>query len=880
MRAHIVNFHVPAADVYRALFKFGVFNAVQSTCYDKVTPTGSGKTALFELAIIRMLMESSNSGRQSKCIYVAPTKALCSEKHRDWTIKFQALGVNCCELTGDTVQFGRSAWGEAKNAAIIVTTGEKWDSLTRNWEEHQQILSQITLFLIDEIHILNETRGSTLEVVVSRMKLRGTSVRFVAVSATVPNVQDVAAWLGNERNGGSAVIMEFGEEYRPCKIVRHVVPVLKKRDQNDFQFQRILDYKLYGVLQQYSQDKPVLIFCATRKGNLMMTYVGVVASAEQLMKEYGQSLNKRDRLPWTKPGGFTTNFSASWLAICGIGIHHAGLTWDDRRAMEDLFLKKVLRVIVATSTLAVGVNLPAHTVIIKGVKIFATDGWQEYSDLDIMQMMGRAGRPQFDKEGVAIIMCETELEAKYQALVQGRTFLESCLHNNLAEHINSEIGLGTITNINSAKEWLHSSFLFQRIQQNPRHYAIGKEGNQTWQERIDNMVTESIERLRENQLVELSNDDSSILKSTEYGDIMSKYYIRQSTVRLMRFSSTYLALHCSLISRFGPARNRFIYGKLKAHDEIRFKMKKVEKALDKISLIIQAVLAGLSLNDGEYKNGDNQPSLEAVTIWRHVSRIARAMVEVAIARQCGAQVKHGMELIELLNRRPTFGHEVLAFVKSLPEYYIQVEEVGTTLSDGASPVEIELSVTVGVNEDTGVDSGKFKKGKAKLRDSTTILSLNSELDFIDFRRISTKMLKPPKTFTITAHLTKPSQSVIVQIASETIAGVAVTYTYKPKLAYRAYPTMITRPQTTLERDLEGIEDDAAFWEAMKDWPSDDEEVVKKDLTRKWTAICVHRILMLSSNTFVFQRSFSTEQAQYNLEASFKPKSERGPERRD
>ena len=119
-------------------------------------------------------------------------------------------------------------------------------------------------------------------------------------------------------------------------------------------------------------------------------------------------------------------------------------------------------------------------------------------------------------------MCETELENKYRALVQGHTLLESCLHSNLAEHINSEIGLGTITNINSAKEWLHNSFLFQRIQQNPRHYAIGKVDNQTWQERIDAMVMESIERLKENQLVESSADDQLTLSSTEFGDIMSK----------------------------------------------------------------------------------------------------------------------------------------------------------------------------------------------------------------------------------------------------------------------------------------------------------------------------------------------------------------------
>ena len=126
-----------------------------------------------------------------------------------------------------------------------------------------------------------------------------------------------------------------------------------------------------------------------------------------------------------------------------------------------------------------------------------------------------------DKEGVAIIMCEAELKQKYEALAQGRTLLESSLHLNLAEHINSEIGLGTIRDVQSAKDWLHNSFLFQRIQQNPRHYAIGKAGEQTWQERVDELVTRSIEDLKKDQLVE-EGDDRDGLKSTEYGDIMSK----------------------------------------------------------------------------------------------------------------------------------------------------------------------------------------------------------------------------------------------------------------------------------------------------------------------------------------------------------------------
>lgn len=118
-------------------------------------------------------------------------------------------------------------------------------------------------------------------------------------------------------------------------------------------------------------------------------------------------------------------------------------------------------------------------------------------------------------------MCEAELKQKYEALAQGRTLLESSLHLNLAEHINSEIGLGTIRDIQSAKDWLHNSFLFQRIQQNPRHYAIGKAGEQTWQERVDELVTRSIEDLKKDQLVE-EGEGRDGLKSTEYGDIMSK----------------------------------------------------------------------------------------------------------------------------------------------------------------------------------------------------------------------------------------------------------------------------------------------------------------------------------------------------------------------
>ena len=144
----MIDNSVPTGDQWYA----SVVCSTTPVLKDDAAPTGSGKTVLFELAIIRMLQQARTGGRSPKCVYVAPTKvrssapqmrmkfnlvqALCSERHRDWEMKFSALGIKCeyapsygsvhaidvlvgCELTGDTVQFGRSAWGEAKDASIM-----------------------------------------------------------------------------------------------------------------------------------------------------------------------------------------------------------------------------------------------------------------------------------------------------------------------------------------------------------------------------------------------------------------------------------------------------------------------------------------------------------------------------------------------------------------------------------------------------------------------------------------------------------------------------------------------------------------------------------------------------------------------------------------
>ena len=120
-------------------------------------------------------------------------------------------------------------------------------------------------------------------------------------------------------------------------------------------------------------------------------------------------------------------------------------------------------------------------------------------------------------------MCESQLEAKYRNPVQETTPLGLSLLVNIVEHVNSEIGLGTIRNVESAKAWLRNSFLFQRLQRNPGHYVIGKDERQTCEERLNQAIPDSLTELRVSGLVETSGDgEENRLRSTEYGDVMSK----------------------------------------------------------------------------------------------------------------------------------------------------------------------------------------------------------------------------------------------------------------------------------------------------------------------------------------------------------------------
>lgn len=123
---------------------------------------------------------------------------------------------------------------------------------------------------------------------------------------------------------------------------------------------------------------------------------------------------------------------------------------------------------------------------------------------------------------MALIMCESGLESKYRTLGHGQTILESSLHTNLVEHLNSEVGLGTIKNMETAKEWIRHSFMFRRLAQNPHRY-MSKE--QPWKDGLDSMISKCINDLKDAELLAFVEGRPGELRSTEFGEIMSKVRI-------------------------------------------------------------------------------------------------------------------------------------------------------------------------------------------------------------------------------------------------------------------------------------------------------------------------------------------------------------------
>lgn len=576
------------AALARRVFPFGSFNGVQSNCLPAFTsndnvlisaPTGAGKTAIFELAIMRMFWrriglrrmppgmagsanDHGGAGSPAKAVYLAPIKALCRERVLDWQAKFGVLGLNVVELTSDSATLD-SLVHQARmlnSAHVIVATPEKWESVTRRWKSgYATMLPSVGLLLMDEVHMLNlSDRGPALEAIVSRMRLMQSSavfalqpissIRLLAVSATIPNVAHVGAWLGVLPHN----IKVFGPAFRPVPLSLRVVGFAESR--SAFLFERNLTFRLYSVILESYGGRPVLVFCASRQGVASTARHLVERDIGAGMNPFVQDVDQRRRL-----SAAARQVESSALAAvlgAGVGFHAASLTPADRHTVESLFLAGDLRVLCTTTTLALGVNLPAHCVIIKSTQRYKSGQYQEYDELEVLQMIGRAGRPQFDSSACAVILTTNAQAARYRSLSTGQQPIRSHLLDWLPELLNTEIVLQTVRCEADALRWLGSSFLFVHARADPNLYfpdrpvpTGGAEGSRSASQIVEQALlarvrlalrshllkTGLIEQVRDGGAVDQNQADTgptSYYRARPSGEFMSSYCIRFNTMRL------------------------------------------------------------------------------------------------------------------------------------------------------------------------------------------------------------------------------------------------------------------------------------------------------------------------------------------------------------
>ncbi|KAL0918505.1 hypothetical protein M5K25_010514 [Dendrobium thyrsiflorum] len=537
---------------FRSMFSFRYFNSLQSECFSGCflsninmiisAPTGSGKTVLFELCILRLF--SKFLTQEGKCnhekgvlktIYIAPSKALVQEKLRNWNMKLPTWGITCLELTGDNESYNTKNIHEAD---IILTTPEKFDAVTRHGvrDGGLSFFSDISLVLIDEVHLLNDPRGAALEAVVSRIKMLSRSkemtssplanVRFVAVSATIPNIEDLAEWLLVPSEG----IKRFGEEMRPVKLVTKVFGYAPAK--NDFLFEKRLQNFVFDILMQYSRGKSALIFCSTRKGaQEAAQHLSQIASSLGHSNPFIRSKEQQEKL---KEASFScSDKQMQSCIIYGVGYHNGGLCLKDRNLVEGLFLKGDLQVLCTTNTLAHGVNLPAHTVVIKSTQYFNKEKglYLEYDRSMVLQMCGRAGRPPFDDTGVVVIMTRRATVHLYENLLNGCEMVESQLLSCAMEHLTAEIVQLTVLDISLAIEWLKCSYLYVRIKKNPENYGI-KRGipHQNLEMYMREICVQNINELAEYGMI-WTDEDGFLIKPLEPGRLMTKFYLKFATMK-------------------------------------------------------------------------------------------------------------------------------------------------------------------------------------------------------------------------------------------------------------------------------------------------------------------------------------------------------------
>ncbi len=462
-------------------------------------PTASGKTALAELAICKALADGGTA------LFIAPMRALTNEKEDDWD-RFEELDYSVYVVTGERDLNPR----RARRADILVMTPEKLDSATRKHDSRRyDFVTDIDVCVIDEVHLLDaDRRGSVLEVTISRLR-RLCEPRIVALSATMPNIDDVAAWL----DAPEETTFEFGEEYRPVELNAGVKTYTHGDNSFADKYRRL--YRALDLAEPHlREDGQALVFVSSRQDTV------------QAAKKARDEIAERD-IPMGARGDYDFHTDSTDLddatlrksVLDGVAFHHAGLSKNDRDLVEEWFKEGHIELLFSTSTLAWGVNLPARCVVIRDTKHHdPLEGEVDMSPLDVLQMLGRAGRPGYDDIGYGWVISDSAEADKYRRLLRDGKEIESRLAESLETHLNAEIAMGTITDLEDVMDWLETTFYYVRGQSRPDDYDFPN---------LRQRVRDCLEGLVERGFVETGEDLS--IEATPRGVLTSKYYLRLDT---------------------------------------------------------------------------------------------------------------------------------------------------------------------------------------------------------------------------------------------------------------------------------------------------------------------------------------------------------------
>lgn len=457
-------------------------------------PTASGKSLVAYLALLSKALKGAHG------LYLVPLRALASEKFEDLRALGGALGLRVGIATGDL----DSEDTHLARYDIIVATSEKADALMRH---KARWITDLSCIVADEVHLMGDAgRGPTLEVLLARFRQLNPSCQVVALSATISNSNQIAAWLG---------AAHIKTEWRPVSLREGIFYG------KGIQF---LDNERYLVESDNEDPSLALAEDSVKKGGSTIVFVSTRKSTEALAERLAVAL--RRHIPEASrqvlleaaeslKGSQDATAVESRLGKCllgGAAFHHAGLRASERKLVETLFKQGHIRALSATPTLAAGVNLPARRVVVRDLfRYDVNEGNQPIPVLEYKQMAGRAGRPRFDKTGEAITIAKTQ-EQKSEILlnfllaeterVESKLGTETALRTHILSSIASEF----VTNEAELDKFMKATF-----------YAHNSD---TWV--LKERITRVIDFLLENDLLKAEGDE---FRATRFGKRVSELYI-------------------------------------------------------------------------------------------------------------------------------------------------------------------------------------------------------------------------------------------------------------------------------------------------------------------------------------------------------------------